>query len=80
MSETSTKQNAIYWTPAKKNLMKCFKILKMEKETILGIMCFLDNKTKVMAMEDFLLTQYKNGNKRPTEQEILQELRRILGV
>lgn len=66
-------------TPRQKHLIKGFKMLGLDTETTVGIMSFLDTVSKRAAMEQFLVNEIKAG-KRPTEQEILQELRRILGV
>ena len=65
-------------TPCQKNLIHWLKSIGMNNETTVGIMALLGSKEKQKQMADFLLAEYDKGNKHPTEQEILRELKRIL--
>ena len=65
-------------TPAQKHLIRWLKVIGMSKETTIGIMSMLDTPEKRKMMLDFLLAEYDKGNKKPTEQEVLNQLKTIV--
>lgn len=68
------KKNLIPQT--RKDLMDIFWELGLKKETILGIMSFLDTEKKETEMMNFLMSYYKKIP--PSEQEILRKLKEIV--
>ena len=65
-------------TRAMANMIDGLKALGLNKTTTLGIVNFLNTPEKIRAMEDFLISEYDKGNKHPTEQQILRQLKEIL--
>ena len=63
-------------SPAEKNMIGLLKALGLDMEMTVGIVCFLNTKERMMAMERFFLERGKENP--PTRQEILNELGRIV--
>ena len=64
-------------TQATADMIAMLKSLGIDKTTTLGIVNFLDSPEKMKAMVKYILKEHDAG-KRPTEQQILRQLKEIL--
>ena len=65
-------------TRCQQHLIRWMKSIGLNEETTVGIMTMLDTSEKRAAMEEYLHAEYYKGNKHPTEQQILRQLKEIL--